>query len=545
MRRKIGFSFFALGLLASATAAWAQTVTVNAGTTYQTISGFGAASVWCESKISAAIANVLWTDDSTLAPASQVNGHVGLSIIRIIIDDGGSGNWGTAINSAKQALAINPNVRVFASEWSPPGSMKNNGKAAGNNTGNDNFNPGSNTNQINTANYSAYATFQTNFVNTCKTNGFTPYAISVQNEPDYDTSYQSCLWSPQMFDTYIGTYLGPALNTAGYNPIIMMPESFADNLTGSNTAMGDANAAKYVKVIGAHLYGGGPNTVPASYSTTAGHAVESWETEISDFAAVDDSITSGLKYANQLHNCIVDHNFNAYNYWWIYSLNADNEGLYDNNGNASKRLYTIGNFSKFIRPGFTRISCTEAPSAGVSVSAYYSSSAGKVVVVAINNNGSAQNLTVNLSGLSASTVYPWITDSSRSLVQQASVAVTGGSFTYSLPAQSVVSFVASVATGSTATPTFTPTGTPSPTRTNTPTSTPSYTPTATATFTRTNTLTSTPSATPTASPTATRSNTPTATARALTTPTPSPNGTPSATPTTHTTGSSRPCWRSP
>ena len=93
MRRKIGFSFFALGLLASATAAWAQTVTVNAGTTYQTISGFGAASVWCESKISAAIANVLWTDDSTLAPASQVNGHVGLSIIRIIIDDGGSGNW--------------------------------------------------------------------------------------------------------------------------------------------------------------------------------------------------------------------------------------------------------------------------------------------------------------------------------------------------------------------------------------------------------------------------------------------------------------------
>ncbi|HJT25608.1 MAG TPA: hypothetical protein VJ873_13620, partial [bacterium] len=378
-------------------------MTVNAGTTYQTISGFGAASALNAYTVYnniSTIQNTLWSDDSSQSPANQVNGNVGLSILRIAIDDSTTtGNWdvGKEVSVAVDALKVNPNLRIFASEWSPPAAWKNNNNKNGNNTGNDNFNPGSNTNQLNHSNWSAYATYQTNFVKACKnTYGFTPYAISVQNEPDYDTNYDSCLWAPSDFDTYIKTYLGPDLNAAGFNPIIMMPESFADNLTGSSTTMGDSAAAAFVKAIGMHLYGGGPNAIPASYSTTAGHAVESWETEISDFAANDSSMTSGLKYANQVHNCLVNYNFNAYNYWWILNINSDNEGLYgaSNSTTPTKRLFCLGNFSKFIRPGFVRVSTGTGPS-GVSVSAYYSSTAGKVVVVAINNNSSATNLTLN------------------------------------------------------------------------------------------------------------------------------------------------------
>jgi glucuronoarabinoxylan endo-1,4-beta-xylanase len=436
---------------------WAGTVTVNTGTTYQTISGFGAASVWVANKITTSLANIFWADDSGQPPASQVNGNVGLSINRILIDESGNSNWGTEAAAAVQALKINPNMRIFGSSWSPPAKWKNNNNTSGNNTGNDNGNPGTNTNQLNASNYQAYANYQTSFVTAMKnTYGFTPYAISVQNEPDYDTTYQSCLWSAAQFDTYIGTYLGPTLQAAGFTNIIMMPESFMDNLNLSATTMGDANAAKYVKVIGAHLYGGGPNTVPASYSTVAGHAVESWETETSE-KTNDGNIDSGLFYANQLHSCIVDHNFNAYCYWWLINQNTDDEGLCDNDSNPTKRLYALGNFSKFIRPGFVRIGATEVPSAGVSVSAYYSASAGKVVIVAINNNTSTQSQTFNLSEFTASTAYPWITDSTRNLVQQTSVAVSGGSFTYTLPAQSITSFVAVGTAGPTDTPTITPT----------------------------------------------------------------------------------------
>jgi len=515
----------------------AGTVTVSSGTTYQTISGFGAASVWDSITTLRNIAVTLWTDDSSLPPASQVNGQVGLSIDRILIDESGNANWGTEAAAATLALSKNPNMRIFGTSWSPPAKWKNNNNVNGNNTGNDNGNPGSNSNQMNHGNWAAYAAYQTSWATAMKnTYGFTPYALSVQNEPDYDTTYQSCLWSASDFDTYIGTNLGPALNAAGFNPIIMMPESFADNLNLSATTMGDANAAKYVKAIGMHLYGGGPSTVPASYSTTAGHAVESWETEISDFAANDASITSGLKYANQIHNCIVDHNFNAYVFWWILNLNTDNEGLYDNAANPTKRLFAEGNFSKFIRPGFLRIGATEVPNAGVSVSAYYSASTSKVVVVAINSNGSAQSETITYSGLTVATVYPWITDSSRNLVQQASVAVSGGSFTYSLPSQSIVTFVGatgSVAATNTPTRTATPTNTVANTATNTATRTATSTPTKTATPTSTNTqantATNSPTATPSRTPTATSTNTVGNTA------TNTPSRTPSNTPTNSST----------
>src|ERR1700678_1892101 len=89
------FGFFlAYGIT---TSSWAQTTAViNAATTYQTISGFGASSQWVEGKITAALATIFWTDDSSLTPANQVNGHPGLSILRLGIDDSGNANWGTA-----------------------------------------------------------------------------------------------------------------------------------------------------------------------------------------------------------------------------------------------------------------------------------------------------------------------------------------------------------------------------------------------------------------------------------------------------------------
>ena len=110
--------YLALSLLACVffpISAFAGTVAVNSGTTYQAISGFGASSQWVEGKITAALANIFWTDDSSQPPTSQVNGNVGLSILRIGIDDSGNSNWGTACGSATQALKINPNVRIFGS----------------------------------------------------------------------------------------------------------------------------------------------------------------------------------------------------------------------------------------------------------------------------------------------------------------------------------------------------------------------------------------------------------------------------------------------
>jgi len=469
---------------------------VNAGTTYQMITGFGAASAW--NTIDTTEAKVLWTDDSAALVSNtgaHVNGDVGLSLLRTRIDPTGA----FAQEEANITLVAKnyPGVKVWSTEWSPPAAYKNNNNVDGN-AANNTFN---NT----AANSTAYANYLVNYVNNVKTTcGATLYALSPQNEPDYNTTYESCLWTAAQFDDFVKTYLGPAFKTAGLSTKIMVTESFQDSLALAATTMDDAAAAPFVGILAGHLYGDLTSSnytgtfINAKPASSAGFThftnQDYWETEMSDVtgAGVDNTMQSALEEAYWIHTCIVDWGMNAFHHWWINA--TDNSGLVSGTDVYSDKLYVLGNFSKFIRPGFTRIAATESPATGVSCSAYDTSA--RVVVVAINKNTSTVSQTFSITGLNVSSVVPWITDSADALVQQAAVTVSGGLFTFTLPAQSVVTFVGDCASGSTPTDTVTASVTPS--RTATKTTTPSVT--VTATFSRTSS----------ASPSATESSTPTA-----------------------------------
>jgi len=85
---------------------------------------------------------------------------------------------------------------------------------------------------------------------------------------------------------------------------------------------------------------------------------------------------------------------------------------------------------------------THAPQSGVSVSAYSNASTGNFAIVVINQNGSDVSQTFTLNQFtSVASVTPWVTSASLSLAQQSDVAVSGGSFGYTLPADSVTTFV--------------------------------------------------------------------------------------------------------
>jgi chitodextrinase len=123
-------------------------------------------------------------------------------------------------------------------------------------------------------------------------------------------------------------------------------------------------------------------------------------------------------------------------------INADDEGLigFSHNTQLTKRLYTLGNFSKFVRPGFFVVGATGAP-AGVSATAYKDPSSGAFVIVAINQNGSDTPINVSLNGLTAASVTPWVTSSQFDLTAQGSVPVSSSSFSATLLASSVTTFV--------------------------------------------------------------------------------------------------------
>jgi glucuronoarabinoxylan endo-1,4-beta-xylanase len=140
--------------------------------------------------------------------------------------------------------------------------------------------------------------------------------------------------------------------------------------------------------------------------------------------------------------------YNAYVWWWIWNdLNASptlNYGLINSSTTSPAPTYYgagVGQFSKFIQPGYVRVSATANPVSGVYVSAYSNSSPSHYVIVAINANTSTESLTFVLNNGTVTSVTPYETTSTAMITAQTAVSVSSGQFSYTLPAQSIVTFV--------------------------------------------------------------------------------------------------------
>ena len=79
----------------------------------------------------------------------------------------------------------------------------------------------------------------------------------------------------------------------------------------------------------------------------------------------------------------------------------------------SKCLWILGNYSRFVRPGFMRVSTSGTVPSGVLLTAYTIPADGTVAVVAVNNT-SAANLSVFITGAAPCSMTPYVTSSSDS-----------------------------------------------------------------------------------------------------------------------------------
>jgi glucuronoarabinoxylan endo-1,4-beta-xylanase len=155
-------------------------------------------------------------------------------------------------------------------------------------------------------------------------------------------------------------------------------------------------------------------------------------------------IANGVAVAGWIHSALVTGQASAWLWWWYAPMSSgtnDNEGIVLQNGTDTKRHYTIGNYSKFVRPGYTRVDVTGTAPSGVQLSAYKGSD-GTVVVVAINSSTSTVSVPITISGGTApASLTPTVTDASNNLVAKTAVTVSGGSFTAMLGGPSVTTFV--------------------------------------------------------------------------------------------------------
>jgi glucuronoarabinoxylan endo-1,4-beta-xylanase len=417
-----------------------QSGTVDWDTVYQRIDGFGASCAFSGRTWAQYTADIFFSTDNNVVysnkslTASYTNNGIGLSLLRSEVLPGGV--WSGSEVGLMQ-MANSYGVRNWSTPWSPTNSFTSNGSLyEGSYLG-----YGANaTNLVYAQQLASYVYYMNDFFS------IKLYALSIQNEPDYATySEPSCLWNSQQIHDFT-TNLYNAFVAAGVSSTkIMLPESanWTDHQGLAFDAMNDPNTAADVGIIANHDYVAdnavGDQTVPAVVPTY-GKAL--WETEVAtEGDAPDGSIHNAMYWATRIHLFLTVPQVNAWNYWWLITGNSDNAGLMLDGDIPTKRMFVVGQYSRFVRPNYYRVGVSTSGS-GLLVSAFEETNSANFAIVAINTNVNIDiSQTFNLTNFTAGSVTPWITSSSQSLAPQSSVNASSGSFTYTIPAQSVVTFV--------------------------------------------------------------------------------------------------------
>jgi len=148
-------------------------------------------------------------------------------------------------------------------------------------------------------------------------------------------------------------------------------------------------------------------------------------------------------------DCFTKAEANAFNYWWLVSDTQDNAALIAMNTNwtactATKSLYALGNYSRFVRPGWHRIGAIGKPASDLEVTAYKETATGQFAVVAINESDTAQDVDFKLAGFAPSMITPYRTSSEENLARLHDIGASPGGFRAILAARSVTTFTGAV-----------------------------------------------------------------------------------------------------
>ena len=305
----------------------------------------------------------------------------------------------------KQAIAINPNVKVVALPWSPPAWMKTTGTMNGGN--------------MNTAYFPSLAQYFVDFVQGYQQQGVPIYALSVQNEPLYSsTGYPTESLAASDESNFIANNLGPALNTAGLGSIkIFGYEHNWDNTSYPEAVLG-SSAAQYVAGSSFHCYAGDPSA--QSTVQTAFPAKDIWFTECS-------GITSSTFPGDLVWNA--EHLLIGATRNWARSVSLWNLALDQNsgpkNGTCSNcrgvvtiddsvspsnitfnvEYYVLGHLGKFVVPGAHRIGSNTFGAGSIEDVAFQNPD-GSFVLLVLNSGGSSNTFTVSSNGQTLNYTLP-------------------------------------------------------------------------------------------------------------------------------------------
>jgi len=371
-------------------------VTVDFSSEKQVIDGFGASTAWhgaiTDAEADAAFGN------------NDVN-QMGLSILRVAISPNGTStntSWNNEKLNAQKAKARG--AKVMATPWSPPASMKTNSNTIGG--------------ELMPASYAAYAAHLKSF---CTYLGNVD-VVSIQNEPNITVSYESCTWSPsQILDFCINH--APSIGTP-----VMAPEAYNFDARYADPILSNPTATANIDYIGGHIYG----TSTRSYALATTKGKKLWMTE---YYLNPDSMGTCMTMAKDILDCLYG-NMNGYVWWYLRTPGCN---LINTGGSLKLKGYTMGQFSKFIRPGYIRVNASYQSNPNIYTVAFKGTN--QDIVVALNLNRVAKTQTFNFRNDNIQSATKFVTSATKKINYDGTLTCTANTLTDELEARSVTTYV--------------------------------------------------------------------------------------------------------
>lgn len=382
-------------------------IAVDSTVSYQTIDGFGytltSGSAMLISKMDSASKNSLLQELFGVGENS-----LGISYLRISIgasdlsssvysyNDLPQGKFDEALSAFSLAndtmdlipvlhriLAINPNLKIVASPWSPPIWMKNNNNSIG----------GSLLPQY----YNCYANYFIKYIQAMAAKGFAISAITIQNEPAHGGNNPSMLMTASEQAEFVKNFLGPSFKSAGISTKIIIWDHNCDNPMYPISILNDAQAAEFIDGSAFHLYAGDVGAmglVHEAHPEKNLYFTEQWTGSKGSFEGdfkwhLKNVIIGTLRNwsKNALEwNLANDTNFGPHTFGGC----TECKGALTINGNAVSRnvsYYIIGQASKYVPAGSKRIMSNLQ--AGLPSVAFIRPDGKKVLIVLNELNGVA------------------------------------------------------------------------------------------------------------------------------------------------------------
>lgn len=391
------------------------TIEIQQAQTFQTIEGFGASGAWWAQVVGG------WSDenrqrvvDLLFDPARGI----GLTLYRYNVGGGEHGlidpwrntetfevgagqyDWSRDANArwvlrAARDAGVN-GVVVFAN--SPPGRMTISGRAAGNPGGGSNLLPDKH------ADFAAYLVDVTRYL--IETEGIPVRWISPINEPQWD-------WQPSKgqegthytTDEIVSVLLAlqDAVDASGLDVTISTVEAGEWNTAAiyARRILAEPRLAASLEHFAVHSYWSSSDDKENFVDFMARHypGVPLWMSEWTEMQQGRDyGMDSALTLANTLHDDLTLGGVTSWQYWIAVSKYNFRDGLiytreYGERIEETKRLWAMGNYSRFVRPGAVRVGTT-VNSEVIKASAYTDPASGALTVVVINNSLEAQPITL-------------------------------------------------------------------------------------------------------------------------------------------------------